>query len=180
MSAEPLRTTTFILTSADALAYEQATARFGTLGTLALICWLGLCGAAALLIPPDWAGPHLSWTFDFIVAVLIAIGGVIALLLMAFRQWQRARKRLRRPIELQLEEWPDRLELSGSGLPRTVTYVDIRRVLLTRTHLLLETDGEPVILPRRGFPEEGSIETLAARIEKAPRPATVDPTPASA
>jgi hypothetical protein len=177
---EPLRTTTFILTSADALAYEQSTARLGGLGTLALIVWLGLCGATALVIPPGWVGLHLSWTFDLIVAVLIAIGGVIALLLMAVRQWQRARKRIRRPIELQLEEWPDRLELSGSGLPRTVPFADIRRALLTRTHLLLETEGEPVILPRRGFPEEGSIETLAARIDKAPKATAVDPTPASA
>jgi hypothetical protein len=177
---EPLRTTTFTLTSADALAYEQAIARLGALGTLALIVWLGLCGMAALLVPPDWVGLHLSWTFDLIVAVLVAIGGVLALLVMATRQWQRARKRLRRPIELQLEEWPERLELSGSGLPRSVHYAEIRRVLLTRTHLVLETDGEPVILPRRGFPEEGSLEALAARIEKAPKPAAVDPTPASA
>lgn len=178
--AEPLRTTTFILTSGDALAYEQATMRLNTLGTLAFIVWLGLCGAAALLIPPDWVGPHLSWTFNFVVALLIAIGGVIALLLMAVRQWQRARRRVRRPIELQLEEWPDRLELSGSGLPRTILFGDVRRVLLTRTHLLLETDGEPAILPRRGFPEEGSVEALASRIDKAPAGAAVDPTPASA
>ena len=178
--SEPLRTTTFTLTSADALAYEQATMRLGALGTLALIVWLGLCGAVALLIPPDWVGLHLSWTFDLIVAVLIAIGGVLALLLMAVRQWQRARKRIRRPIELQLEEWPDRLELSGSGLPRTVAYPDIRRVVLPRTHLLLDTDGEPVILPRRGFPEEGSLEALASRIEKLPKPRAIDPTPASA
>lgn len=178
--AEPLRTTTYSLTAVDALAYEQAVARFGALGALALIFWLGLWAAAALLVPPEWSGPHFSWSFDALVAVLVAIAYVLALLLIAFRQWRRARQRIRRPIELQLEEWPARLELSGAGLPRTVAFADIRSVLLTRTHLLLETDGDPVIVPRRAFPEEDSIEDLGRRIGTPPQPVPVDPAAASA
>ena len=58
MPDEPIRTTTFLLTRADALAYEQAAGQMTPLGVIALICWLGLCGAAALLIPTDWAGPR--------------------------------------------------------------------------------------------------------------------------
>ena len=50
---EPIRTTTFTLTRADALAYEQASARFSPLGMLALILWLGLFGSLAFILPRD-------------------------------------------------------------------------------------------------------------------------------
>jgi len=42
MPDEPLRTTTFTLTRADALAYEQAAGRLTPLGVFALIFWQGL------------------------------------------------------------------------------------------------------------------------------------------
>jgi len=178
MSTEPIRTTTYLLSSADALAYEQATVRFGVLGGLMLVIWLAACGSLALLIPLDWAGPRLSWSFNLLVLVLIAIGYVLALLLLARGQMRRAGKRVRRSVEMQLVEWPDRLEFSGSGLPRTVPLKDIKSGQLTRTHLFFETAGEPIILPRRAFPEVGSIEALDARIAEASLPKRV-PEPVS-
>ena len=183
MPDEPLRTTTFTLGRADALAYEQAAGRLTPLGTLALICWLGLWGAAALLLPSDWAGPRLGWTFSILVSVLVAIAYVLALLLIAARQWLRARRRLKRPVDVTLSEWPDRLELVSVGMPRLVAFGDIRRSLLTRTHLFLDTDDAVLMLPRRAFPEEGAVEDLARRIAAAPRApaaAPVDPAPPSA
>ena len=170
MSTEPIRTTTYLLSSADALAYEQATARVGVLGGLMLVIWLAACGSAALLVPLDWAGPRLSWSFNLLVLVLIAIGYVLALLLLARGQIHRAGKRIRRSVEMQLVEWPDRLEFSGSDLPRTVSLKDIKSGQLTRTHLFFETAGDPIILPRRAFPETGSIEALDARIAEASLP----------
>ena len=178
MSADPIRTTTYLLSAADALAYEQATSRVGILGALVLLVWLAACGSLALLIPLDWAGPRLSWSFNLLVLVLIAIGYVLALLLLARGQMRRAGKRVRRSVEMQLVEWPDRLEFSGSGLPRTVPLKDIKSGQLTRTHLFFETAGEPIILPRRAFPEVGSIEALDARIAEASLPKRV-PEPVS-
>jgi hypothetical protein len=175
MPDEPLHTTTFTLTRDDALAYEQAAARLGPLGTLALVGWLGLCGASAWLIPRDWAGLRLSWSFGLLVMLLVSIGCVLALLLMAILQWRQARRRRKRPVELQLVEWPERLELSGSGLPRTVPLDQIRRTLLTRTHMFLDTDGEAIILPRRAFPEEGNVEELSQRIAAATKPVVPPP-----
>ena len=174
MSADPIRTTTYLLSAADALAYEQATSRVGILGALVLLVWLAACGSLALLIPLDWAGPRLSWSFNLLVLVLMAIGYVLALLALARGQLRRARKRVRRSVEMQLVEWPDRLEFSGSGLPRTVPLKDIKSGQLTRTHLFFETAGEPIVLPRRAFPEMGSIEALDARIAAAslPKPAS--------
>src|SRR3954469_24246958 len=156
MPDEPLRTTTFTLTRADALAYEQALGRLTPLGTLALLCWLGLWGGAALLLPADWAGPRLGWAFNVLVSVLVGVAYVLALLLMAVRQWGRARGRLKRPVEVTLTEWPDRLDLISVGMPRSVGLGDIRRSVLTRTHLFLDIDDGAIILPRRGFKEEGA------------------------
>lgn len=178
MPDEPLRTTTFTLTRADALAYEQAAGRLTPLGTLALLCWLGLWGAAALLIPGDWAGARLGWAFNLLVAVLVAVAYVLALLLIAIRQAWRARRRLKRPVEVTLGEWPDRLDLVSIGMPRSLAFGDIRRALLTRTHLFLDADDGVVILPRRAFKEEGAIEDLSRRIDAAPHPvAPADPAP---
>ena len=130
MPDEPLRTTTFTLTRADALAYEQAAGRLTPLGTLALLCWLGLWGAAALLLPDDWAGPRLGWAFSVLVSV---------------------------------------------GMPREVAFGDIRRSVLTRTHLFLDADDGVIMLPRRAFKEEGAIEDLSRRIDAAPHPAVAAP-----
>jgi hypothetical protein len=184
MPDEPLRTTTFTLTTADALAYEQAGSRITPLGVLSLLCWLGLWGAAALLIPADWAGPRLGWSFSILVSILVAIAYVLALLLIAVRQWLRARRRIRRPVELTLAEWPDRLDIISVGMPRVLLLSAVRRSILTRTHLLLDADEDVLILPRRAFPEEGTVEALAARIAApgatgAAAP-LVDPTPPNA
>ena len=176
MPDEPLRTTTFMLTQADALAYEQAASRLTPLGVLMLLCWLGLWGAGALFIPPDWAGPRLSLNSSLLVSICVASGYVMALLAIAIRQWLRARRRLKRPVEVTVTEWPDRLDLIGVGTLDPVAFSDVRRTILNRTHLFLDTDAEPIILPRRAFPEEGSIEDLAKRIEGIPKSAP--PTPA--
>lgn len=171
MADEPLRTTTFLLTTADALAYEQAAGRVTPLGILALLLWLGLWGSAALLLPPDWAGPRVGWTFSLLVSVLVAIAYVLALLLLSVRQWLRARRRMKRPTELTLSEWPDRLDVIGGGLmPREIAFPEIRRSLSTKAYIFLETDEDVLILPRRAFPEVGAFENLAARIVGTPRP----------
>jgi hypothetical protein len=171
---EPLRTTTFVLTRADALAYEQQTARLSPLGTLALILWLGLCGAAAWLVPPDWAGPLPSWNFSVFVSLLVAIGYVVVLLIAAVRQYGRARRRLPHPAEMTIVEWPSRLEVEGGGLPRELPFADIRESILVPTHLFLIADSGVLILPRTAFPEQGVIDELAARIAGRPLPPKVD------
>jgi hypothetical protein len=178
MPDEPLRTTTFLLTRADALAYEQSSSRLTPLGTMALVLWLGLCGSAAWLIPADWAGSHFGWSFSILVSICIAIGYVLVLLGMAFRQWWRAGRRLRRPQEITLTEWTDRLEIVGGGMPRELKLIDIRESILTRTHLFLVSDNGVLMLPRNAFPEEGVAEALAARIAGRPAP-TPAPVPAS-
>ncbi|MEO8758699.1 MAG: hypothetical protein ABI398_13225 [Devosia sp.] len=170
MPDEPLHTTTYTLTRADALAYEQAASRLTPLGVLALLLWLGLWGGAALLIPAGWAGPRFGMNSALLISVMVAIAYVLALLLISVRQWLRARRRLKRTLEVTLSEWPDRLDLVSTGMPRQIGFSEIRRSILGRTHLFLDTDEDVLILPRSAFPEEGSIEDLARRIDGWPRP----------
>jgi hypothetical protein len=172
--AEPLRTTTFILTRADALAYEQASARSSPLGVLALVLWLGLCGSIAFVIPRDWAGPLLGWSFSILVSLLVAIGYVLVLIVVAFRQWLAAGRRIGQPREITVTEWPDRLEIIGTGLPASLPLIDIRESIPTRTHLFLVADDGVLILPRSAFAEDGVVDDLAARIAGRPVAVKVD------
>lgn len=174
MADEPRRTATFLLTRDDALAFEQASQRFTPLGVLLLVLWLGLCGSAAWLIPRDWAGPLLGWSFSILVSLLVAIGYVLVQVGLAIRQYWQAGRRIRRPEEITLSERPSGLEIAGNGLPRFLPFADIRESILTGTHLFLVGDDGVLILPARAFPEEGVIEELAARIAGRPLPAKVD------
>lgn len=178
MADEPLRTTTYTLTRADALAYEQASSRMTPLGTAALILWLGLCASAAWLIPDDWAGARFGWSFPALVSVLVAIGYVLVLIVISFVQWLRAGRRIGRPQEVTLGEWSDRLEIITAGTPRTLRLVDIRESILARAHLLLISDDGVLIVPRHAFAEEGAVEELAARIAGRPLPVPAEKTPA--
>jgi hypothetical protein len=174
MADEPLRTTTFTLSRADALAYEQASWRLNPLGTMALLLWLGLCGSAAWLLPPDLAGSHLGWSFSILVSVLIAIGCVLVLLGLSLRQWWRAGRRIRRPQEITLTEHREKLEIIGGGMPRQLPLLEIRESILGRTHLFLVSDNDVLIIPRNAFPEEGAVEALADRIAGRPPSVAVD------
>jgi hypothetical protein len=173
MPDEPLRTTTYTLTRADALAFEQASSRLTPLGTMALVLWLGLCGSAAWLIPADWAGSHLGWSFSILVSILIAIGYVLVLLGMSARQWWRAGQRVRRAQEVTLSEWPDRLQVIATGLMPELRFTEIRESILDRAHLFLISDSGVLIVPRNAFAEEGIVEALADRIAGRPVSAPV-------
>ncbi|MEO6014192.1 MAG: hypothetical protein ABIQ30_11500 [Devosia sp.] len=174
MAEDPLRTTTFTLTRADALAYEQVAGHMSPLGVLALLLWLGVCGAVAWLIPADWAGPALGFSFSLLASILIAIGYVLVLIGIAARHYWRAGQRIPRPLEITLTEWPNRLSATGAGFPAEIKFTDIRESILARDNLFLVTDDGVLILPRRAFPEDGVIDALAARIAGRPAPVPVD------
>lgn len=187
MSEEPLRTTTFTLTRADALAYEQAVFRWGWRGGLLLAVWLLACGGAALLIPAEWGGPRFSVSSSLLVSIAIVIGVVLVLLVIASRQALAARRRLPRPVEVTLNEWPDRLTLSGAET-RELAYAALEP-LASPTHLFLRNAGAPLLLPRAAFHDDTSLDALLQRIDTARAAASsvavspaaeVDPAPPSA
>ncbi len=180
MPGEPLHTTTYRLTTADALAYEHAAQRLRPLGLVLFILWLAALGAAVLLVPITWRGPPDSPGFWALAAIFAAIAYVLAMIRLSFRAWRRARKRLRRPMEVTLDEWPDRFAISGHGIPHNFDHSTIESRILTRTHLFLRIADDVVIVPRQAFPEEGTFEALLQRLDNPPATPTVDPAPVTA
>src|SRR6185312_5056328 len=77
MPEEPLRTTTFLLGRADALAYEQAAGRMTPIGVLLLLLWLAAWGGGATFIPDDWAGARFGLSSVLLISVAVAIGYVL-------------------------------------------------------------------------------------------------------
>lgn len=180
MAGDPLRTTTFRLTTADALAYEHAARRFRPLGLAVFVLWLAAIGSAALLVPVAWRGAPNTPGFWALAGIFAAIGYVLAMIPLSFRAWRRARKRLRRPIEVTLEEWPDRIGLSGHGIPHNFDHAAIESKILTRTHLFLRVGDDVLIVPRHAFPEEGTFDALLQRLDTPTATPPVDPAPVTA
>jgi hypothetical protein len=171
---EPLRITTFTLSRADALAYERRIAApLAQHDAVALVGWFSLWGAVPFMLPEDWTGPHLGWIFGLLVAICVALGGLLVLLAIAIRQLRAAHRRLPRAIEVTLTMWPDRLSMITSGVPRELPHADIRRLVPTRTHLFAVHDDDILMLPRSAFTDEGALEALAVACATSPMPAEI-------
>jgi hypothetical protein len=176
---DPLLTTTFTLTRADALAWERQARRPSLARTTLFLLWLALGIAIAWLLPDAWAGTPTTPAFWALAAVLISILYVLAMIAFTIGDMRRARRRIRRPHDLTIEEYPDHLAVTGTGIPRTLRFAEAGGPIVTRTHLFIGQGDDLVILPRRAFPEEESFEALAARLTAAALAAAVpvDPAP---
>jgi hypothetical protein len=164
---DALLTTTYTLTRADALAYERWVRRPTLRRTIVFILWLSLAGVVLWFLPDNWTGTWRDPGFLALGAVLIAIQYVLAMIVSTIGEMRRARRRLRQPHDVTIEEHADHLDVSGLGIPRALTFAEAGAPIVTRTHLFLGTGDDLVILPRRAFPEEGSFDALVARLAAA-------------
>ncbi|MEO6396309.1 MAG: hypothetical protein ABIO40_10420 [Devosia sp.] len=167
MAEEPLRTTTFTLTRADALAYERHRRRLSPGRAVLLLLWLALAGLVLLLIPDNWSGKLNMPSFWALGAVLVTIQYVLAMLVWAFNDIGRARRRVPRAHEVTLEEFVDRIGVTGSGIPRYVRFSDAGRPLITASHIFLGKPHNLIILPRSAFADEAGFDALSSRLAAA-------------
>jgi hypothetical protein len=177
---DPLLTTTFTLTRADALAWERHARRPTLPGTILFLLWLALGPAIAWLLPDSWAGTPATPAFWALAGVLVAILYVLAMIAFTVGDMRRASRRIRRAHDLTIEEYPDHLAVTGTGIPRTLSFAEAGRPIVTRTHLFIGQGDDLIILPRRAFPEEESFDALAGRLTAAALAAAavpVDPAP---
>jgi hypothetical protein len=161
---DPLHTITFTLTRADALAYERLSRRPSPRSAIVFTLGLVLAGAVLWLAPGNWTGTWRDPGFWALGAVLFAILYVLAMIVQTIGQMRRARRRLRHAYDITIEEHADRLDVSGPGIPRTLSFADAGLPIVTATHLFLGRGDDLVILPRRAFPEEDSFDALVARL----------------
>lgn len=168
MADDPLSTTVrFTLTRSDALAWERTRFRPGVAASAGTALWIIACAAASLLLPAAPA-PMGIVTLVALGLVFAAIGAVLVLIGLSFRQWQAAGRHIARPAELTVTAWPDHFDIAGAALPPRLAYRDIRESLLTETHLFLDSDEGLLILPRAAWPEPGDTAALAARLARPP------------
>ena len=167
MAEEPLRITTFTLTRADALAYERHRRRLGPLAIILLILWLALGAVVLWLIPDNWSGTPQNPNYWTLGAVLVAIQYTLAMLLWAFIDIGRARRRVPQAHEVTVEEFSDRIGVTGAGIPRYVNFAEAGHPLVGANHLFLGKPHNLIILPRSAFPEEGGFDALVGRITAA-------------
>lgn len=165
--ADPLRITTFTLTRADALAYERYARPMGWRRTAGLILWLALAAPILWLIPNDWSGNVTLPAFWALAAVVLAILYTLAMIAWTMGDMRRARRRVRTAHEVTMEEYTDRLEVTGAGIPRYVNFAEVAKPVVTPTHLFIGSGPNAVIIPRRAFAEEESFDALAARLQGA-------------
>ena len=164
---DPLLTTTYTLTRADALAYERWARRPTLRGTIGFVLWLALAGVVLWFLPDSWTGTYRDIGFWALGAVFVTIQYVLAMIVSTIGEMRRARRQLRQPHDVTIEEHADRLDVSGIGIPRTLSFAEAGAPTVTRTHLFLGRGDDLVILPRSAFAEEGSFDALVARLSAA-------------
>ena len=175
----PINAYRFTLTAADALAYERLPRELPGLQKFALFVWLGLGGAALGLLPETITGSLYGVQFWLLGAVLIGVQYLIFRLVRGALRWLRARRRYPQPVDIGLEQWPDRLVLTQAGRPRTIPFQAISMLLPTPNALFAAVDKDLLIVPRRAFAEDNDIMALADAIDAHARE-TIDRGQASA
>jgi len=161
----PLAVHRFTLTRADALAYESSRPRTGW-RHWAFLIWLGLGGIWVGLLPEAWKE---GWRFWVIGAVAIGAHYLVATAVLTILTHTRAARRVRVPVEVELEEWGDHLTMQRGDQHIVVALETIAATALTPTHLFIHVPPEVLIVPRSAFPDSEDAATLAARIEDADR-----------
>ncbi|MEQ1770059.1 MAG: hypothetical protein ABL879_09485 [Devosia sp.] len=168
--SEPLRTTTFTLTRADALAYERYARPMGWRRVVGLAIWLALAWPILWLIPDNWSGTPMMPTFWALAAVLLAINYTLAMIVWAIGDMRRARRRVHSAHDVVLEEFAESVSVTGAGIPRYLKFADDRVSVTTESHLFVGTGPNAVIIPRRAFIDDSEFDALAARFEGAVPP----------
>ncbi|HWA18139.1 MAG TPA: hypothetical protein VG757_04025 [Devosia sp.] len=161
---DPLHTITFTLTRADALAYERLASRPTLRAIILFLLAAALAGAGLYFAPDNWTGTYRDLGFWALAGLSFAILYVLAMIVQTIGQMRRARRRLRQPHDVTIEEHADRLDVSGLGIPRVLSFAEAGTPVVTQTHLFLGRGDDLVILPRHAFPEEDSFDALVARL----------------
>jgi hypothetical protein len=163
----PLRTYSYTLTTADALAWEARPRELAGWRAGLLIVWLGAAGGGPLaFLPADWVGPQWGLRFWLWGLGLVGIAWLIAAAAITLAAHRRARRRIPAPIAMHVEEWGDHFAVTaGSAPPRVIAHETIAKAIATPTHVFLAVPPDVVIIPASAFTDEGEMQALAALIE---------------
>lgn len=166
IASPPLRTLTFTLTRADALAYEALPREITGWRLVALLVWIGLAGAAVAQFPTEWVGEEGGWRFWALMMTGSLIQyGLATLAMTAHTHWRAARRRPQ-PSQVDVFDHGDRLAWREGGDTDLVSSEAIGDVITTPTHTFVPASGRVLILPLRAFLDRNQMIAFAAELER--------------
>lgn len=161
-----LRTLTFTLTRADALAYETLPREITGWRRILLFVWIGLAGAAVAQLPADWVGEEGGWRFWAFMLTGSLIQYALATLAMSVQAHWRAVRRLPRPSHVEVLDHVDHFEWREGGNTIFVAPETMSAVATTPTHTFVEADRHLLILPLRAFSDKNEMVAFTGELER--------------
>jgi hypothetical protein len=159
----PIRTLSYSLTRADALAYKLLKHELTGWEKFRLLVFVG-CGGLIVGLMPDDLSPAVWWT----IAVLVM--GLFGVLAIVWTNVSVRRQAAAIPLPegvVELEEWSDRLiERSAVGV-RSVAFEQIAQVIRTDGYIFIREGAAPLIIPKTAFNDAEDMRVFAEGIDKA-------------
>lgn len=159
----PIRTLSYSLTRADALAYKLLKHELTGREKFRLLVFIG-CGGLIVGVVPDDLPPVAWWT------IVVAVMGLFSVLAIVWTNVSVRRQAAAIPLPsgtLELEEWGDHLaERSAEGV-RIVAFETIAQVIRTDRHIFIREGAVPLIIPKTAFENADDMRVFAEGIDKA-------------
>jgi hypothetical protein len=159
----PIRTLSYSLTRADALAYKLLKHELTGWEKFRLLVFVG-CGGLIVGMMPDDLSPAIWWT---IAVVVMGLFGVLA---VVWTNVSVRRQAAAIPLPegvVELEEWGDHLvEKSAKGV-RHVACETIAQVIRTDGHIFIREGAVPLIVPKTAFEDAEDMRIFAEGIDTA-------------
>lgn len=156
----------FMLTRADALAYETLPREIMGWRRILLFLWVGSGGMVVAILPEDWVGGEGSLRFWAILLACVAIQFALATAAMTAWAHVRAARRLPRPVAVTMLDHVDHLEWQEQGVVSVFASETIGPVIRTLTHLFVHVDSRVLILPVRAFDGMTAMSAFANELDR--------------
>lgn len=156
-----IRTLTYRLTQADALAYGQLHREMTGREKLWFVLWIGIAGMLVGALPEGWSA--IVWWLAALAIVLVA-----AAIALAFWNWQARHQagKMSIPIgDIALEEWGDHLAERSSQGQRFVAYETIAQVVETPNHVFIRSGEMPLVVPKAAFEDAADMAAFARHVD---------------
>lgn len=160
---QPIRTLTYRLTPADALAYVSLKRE---LTAWAKVRWIGLIAAGGIAagMLPERLSPFWWWMIVFGIAILIAMLGAVLTKAAA----RHSAGRIKLPSDdIVLEVWGDHLLERASDGNRSVAFEQIAQVIPASGRLFIRIAPQPVIVPASAFENDSDLDSFARWLDEA-------------
>ena len=160
---KPIRTLSYRLTRADALAYHLLKHELTGWEKFRFMVFIASGGLIVGLLP-DNVGTLAWWS---IAVGVMLVFGIMAVVWSNVTVRRKAATMALPQGSVELEEWGDHLvERSATGL-RHVALETIAQVLATDTHVFVREGKVPLILPLAAFEDAVDMQGFAAALDDA-------------